>query len=370
MKGKTVPILLAALLGGLAVLIAVIAFGASLGSVHTRSGSDKAPSAGASVAAATANGSRRQVSSTELTATQIYQRDSGGVVAIRAVTADGEDLGTGIVLNEEGLILTNDHVIAGASSIVAGPGTSPKTTRTATVVGEEANQDLALIKIDPSGLGLHPLSLVSSKPVQIGDPVYAIGNPYGLDETLTKGIVSALGRTIDAPDGTAIEGALQTDAALNPGNSGGPLLNDEGFVIGVNSQIASDAARSEGSQPGSTGVGFAISSNTAASVIKKIEAGEGVSSSSGAVSGTRSVESGTGEGAQRPYGQASPYGEAEGSGGSAGESGGTEGSPYGLPSEGSGSSEAVVPGGSVGGAAEAESGADPYGESGRTVIVP
>ena len=161
------------------------------------------------------------------------------------------------MLDDKGLILTNDHVIAGASSIKAGPGASSSVTRTATLVGEEANEDLALIRIDPSGLGLHPLSLVSSSPVQVGDPVYAIGNPYGLNETLTRGIVSALGREIAAPDGSKISGAIQTDAALNPGNSGGPLLNDQGEVIGVNSQIASDAASSEGSQPGSTGVGFA-----------------------------------------------------------------------------------------------------------------
>ena len=111
-------------------------------------------------------------------------------------------------------------------------------TRTATLVGEEANQDLALIRIDPAGLGLKPLRLVSSSSVQVGDSVYAIGNPYGLDETLTRGIVSALDREIAAPDGSKITGAIQTDAALNPGNSGGPLLNEQGEVIGVNSQIA------------------------------------------------------------------------------------------------------------------------------------
>ncbi len=370
MKGKAVPILFAASLGGLAVLVAVIAFGASLGSSKTRSGTT-IPSTGA---AATASGSRREVSSSGLSATQIYERDSGGVVAIRAVTVEGEDLGTGIVLNDKGLILTNDHVIAGASSIVAGPGTSPKTTKPAAVVGEEANKDLALIKIDPAGLNLHALSLVSSKSVQIGDPVYAIGNPYGLDETLTRGIVSALGRAISAPDGSGIEGSIQTDAALNPGNSGGPLLNDQGFVIGVNSQIASDAARTEGSQPGSTGVGFAISSDTVASVVKKIEAGEGVASSS-ASSGGRAVERGSGAGGggktQTPYGQASPYGEAEGSGGPSGESGSAGEGSEGSPSEGSGGSEVIVPGGSAaGGASEAESGAGPASEPGRVVIVP
>jgi putative serine protease PepD len=199
------------------------------------------------------------------------------------------------VLNNEGLILTNNHVVAGERQLVVSPGKDTSVTRTATLVGQEANEDLALIKVDPSGLGLKPLKLVSSSSTQIGDTVYALGNPYGLDETLTKGIVSALGREIQAPDGAKITGAIQTDAALNPGNSGGPLLNQEGNVIGVNSQIASDQASVSGSQPGSTGVGFAISSDTVMEAIKKIEAGEGVSGES---TQTRqqeaSVESGSG----------------------------------------------------------------------------
>ena len=143
-------------------------------------------------------------------------------------------------------------------------GDSTKTTRAATIVGEEANEDLALIRVDPSGLGLKPLTLASAGSLQVGNQVYAIGNPYGLEETFTRGIVSALNREISAPDGSKITGAIQTDAALNPGNSGGPLLNAPGEVIGVNSQIASDAASGNGSQPGSTGVGFAISADTAA----------------------------------------------------------------------------------------------------------
>jgi S1-C subfamily serine protease len=143
--------------------------------------------------------------------------------------------------------------------------------------------------------------------------VYAIGNPYGLVETLTRGIVSALGRQISAPDGATITGAIQTDAALNPGNSGGPLLNEDGEVIGVNSQIASDAASVAGSQPGSTGVGFAISSNTVAHAVKTIESGNGVTYAS-AVNGR--LES---EGPRVSYGGRRAYGEAEG-----GESRGVE----------------------------------------------
>jgi putative serine protease PepD len=308
-KRQLVPILLAALVGAATASAAALLLG--VGAQRT------APTTGTATAlgkAGSSSGTRREVAATTPTATQIYQRDSTGVVSIKAVTAEGEDSGTGIVLNEQGLILTNDHVVEGASSIVAGPGKSSSVTRTATLVGEEANDDLALIKIDPSGLGLKPLNLVSSSSVQVGDPVYAIGNPYGLDETLTRGIVSALNREIAAPDGAKITGAIQTDAALNPGNSGGPLLNEQGEVIGVNSQIASDAARSEGSQPGSTGVGFAIASNLVAAAVKKIEAGEGVSSASAnqksAVQGAVQTESGSG--AASPYGGSqSPYGEVE-----------------------------------------------------------
>jgi putative serine protease PepD len=303
MKRLFAPLLLAAMFGAAAasvVALAIVGAQSSAPAAHTTTASSRGSSA---------SGARREVAATGATptATQIYQRDSSGVVAIKAVTAEGEDSGTGIVLNGEGLILTNDHVVAGASSIVAGPGKSSSVTRTATLVGEEANEDLALIKIDPSGLGLKPLNLVSSSSLQVGDPVYAIGNPYGLNETLTRGIVSALGREIAAPNGSKIEGAIQTDAALNPGNSGGPLLNEQGEVIGVNSQIASDAARSEGSQPGSTGVGFAIASNMVAAAVKKIEAGEGVSSSSA------SPEASSPRGSQSPYGEVEAGGPAEGS---------------------------------------------------------
>jgi putative serine protease PepD len=357
-KRLLAPILLAALAGASVALVAVLALGSGGGG---RSMSTVRASGASARSGGTSAGTRREVASTGLTATQIYQRDSSGVVAIRAVTSEGEDSGTGIVLNDKGLILTNDHVVAGASSIVAGPGKSSNVTRTATLVGEEANQDLALLRIDPSGLGLHPLSLVSSSSVQVGDPVYAIGNPYGLDETLTRGIVSALGREIAAPDGSKITGAIQTDAALNPGNSGGPLLNEQGEVIGVNSQIASDAARSEGSQPGSTGVGFAIASNTVAEAVKKIEAGEGVSSAS-AEQGQVQTEGGSGGaqspyGGRSPYGSQSPYGEAEA---------GVPGAESGSGVEGSGQSGVIVPGEARAGSPESAGG----DSEGQTIIVP
>lgn len=275
MKAPFPSMIAAALLGaGVAAGAAVLAVGGGTSTTSTKS------SAEAGNVGTSSMGHARDVSTSSsgpLDATQIYQRASSGVVQIRAATADGEGLGTGIVLNQEGLILTNDHVVAGAQQLAVSPGKNTSQTRSATLVGEEANEDLALIKVNPSGLGLTPLKLVRSSPTQIGDTVYALGNPYGLDETLTKGIVSALGREIQAPDGAKIAGAIQTDAALNPGNSGGPLLNQQGDVIGVNSQIASDQASAAGSQPGSTGVGFAISSDTAMEAIRTIESGKGVS---------------------------------------------------------------------------------------------
>ena len=208
--------------------------------------------------------------SATLTASQVYRRDSGGVVAIQASSPTQQDTGTGVVISNSGLIVTNDHVISGAASITVSPGTSSTTTRTAQVIGESPNNDLAVIKIDPSGLNLHPLTLADSSAVGVGDPVYAIGNPYGLDQTLTRGIVSALGRQISSPDGATINGAIQTDAALNPGNSGGPLIDSHGAVIGINSQIASAQTTASG-QSGNTGVGFAIASNTVKSVATQLE---------------------------------------------------------------------------------------------------
>ena len=296
---RLIPLVLTAALTGAAVAGAtVLLLGSSPGATTT--------TVSASAAGPSASGARREVSSSTttgtLTATQVYQRDSSGVVAIRAVTASGEDTGTGIVLNSSGLILTNNHVINEARSITVSPGKSEGETRTATLVGADPNSDLALIKIDPSGLGLQPLRLGNSGTAEIGDSVYAIGNPYGLDETLTRGIVSALGREIKAPDGAAIAGAIQTDAALNPGNSGGPLINTAGEVIGINSQIASGQSDATGSQPGSTGVGFAISSDTAKQVIKTIESGGGTTA--GTDSGTTSS---TAAGARA---ESSPYGEA------------------------------------------------------------
>ena len=320
MKHRLPVFLIAALAGATGASLIFLALSGS-------GGATKKPSTAVlSTTRSAGAGTRREVSTSTPTATQIYKQDSSGVVSIKATTAQGGDSGTGIVLNDEGLILTNDHVISEGTSLTVSPGKSSSLTRTATVVGADPNQDLALIKVDPSGLGLKALKLVSSSSVEVGDPVYAIGNPYGLNETLTRGIVSALGREIQAPDGTAIKDAIQTDAALNPGNSGGPLLNEQGDVIGVNSQIASDAASSEGSQPGSTGVGFAISSNTVSEVIKTIESGGGSTGSEQTESGTRGQGP---SGSESPYGMQSPPYGTESPYGNSGEGGQVE-SPYGV----------------------------------------
>jgi putative serine protease PepD len=353
---RLIPVVsFAALTGAAMAVAAVLLLG---GSPASRTATTVLASTASDAGPASATGSRRAVSSSSggaLTATQIYRQDSSGVVAIRVRTASGEDSGTGIVLNDGGLILTNNHVVAEASAIVVSPGKSTSETRSATLVGADPDSDLALIKVDPSGLALKPLKLADSSTVQVGDAVYAIGNPYGLDETLTRGIVSALGREIAAPDGAKITGAIQTDAALNPGNSGGPLIDAAGEVIGVNSQIASTQAETAGSQPGSTGVGFAISSNAAAQVIKTIEAGGGSSSTT-----TEAVEGASGavEGAS---------GGVEGASGAV-EGGRTEVSPYGEAAGGADAREGAA----------AEYGAEPYGETaggygaggGRVVIVP
>jgi len=224
--------------------------------------------------------------SASLTPRQIYERDAHGVVSIRATssgatagrsesTLGGEqgvariDTGSGIVLSSAGLIVTNEHVIDGASSITVSLDGESGRTRAATVVGEDRSKDLAVIKVNPAGLTLHPLALGDSSTAQVGDAAYAIGNPFGLNWTLTTGIVSALNRQIKAPDGTPIAHVIQTDAALNPGNSGGPLIDAAGDVIGINSQIVSGSSTASG-QGGSSGVGFAISSNTVSSYLQSL----------------------------------------------------------------------------------------------------
>jgi putative serine protease PepD len=186
------------------------------------------------------------------------------VAFIAAATAQGQGTGSGFVVSADGLIVTNQHVVDGATEVAVKIGTDGEQLP-AEIVGVDASRDLALLKVDASGLPT--LELGDSDAVEVGDETYAIGNPYGLDHTLTTGVVSALDRDLQAPDGATIGGAIQTDAALNPGNSGGPLLDRDGRVIGVNAQIA-------GSQGGgNVGIGFAIPSSTVADFVE--QAGDG-----------------------------------------------------------------------------------------------
>ena len=207
--------------------------------------------------------------SANLDATQIYNASKNAVTYIVADTPEGHATGSGFVVSKDGLIVTNDHVVDGASQVQVKIGTSNQ-AQDATVVGADPSRDLALLKVDASNLPT--LSLGDSSSVGVGDPTYAIGNPFGLDHTLTTGIVSALQRSLQAPDGATISGAIQTDAALNPGNSGGPLLDSSGKVIGVNSQIQTGG--SSGAEAGNVGIGFAIPSSTVKSFIAEAKAGK------------------------------------------------------------------------------------------------
>ena len=169
--------------------------------------------------------------------------------------------GSGFVWSREGYIVTNSHVVEGASSISVGIGA--KETYPAKLVGLARSLDIALLKIDPPAGGLKPLPQGVSAGLRVGQKVLAIGNPFGLDSTLTTGIISALGREISAPNGRRIRGVIQTDAAINPGNSGGPLLDSTGRVIGVNTAIISPGG-------GSAGIGFAVPIDSVAKAVPQL----------------------------------------------------------------------------------------------------
>ena len=204
--------------------------------------------------------------STNKAAERIYNDTKQSVAFISAQTPQGQDTGSGFVVSADGGIVTNAHVVDGAEQVSVKLGTDGP-EMPATVVASDLSKDLAILRVDTGGQALRPLALADSSNLQVGDSVYAIGNPLGLDNTFTSGIVSALGRQIQAPDGTPIDGVIQTDAAINPGNSGGALLDAWGRVIGVNSQIASTGAGDSGGQAGNVGIGFAIPSNTVADYI-------------------------------------------------------------------------------------------------------
>jgi S1-C subfamily serine protease len=197
-----------------------------------------------------------------LTVNEIYERDSKGVAFIQA----GQATGSGFVIDDEGHLLTNAHVVEGAKEIDVEIGDDGE-TRSAELVGTDPSSDVALLHVEENE-GLTPLQLGDSSGVEVGDPVVAIGNPFGLDRTVTSGIVSAKQRQIQAPNGFSISDVIQTDAAVNPGNSGGPLLDGSGRVIGINSQIATNGG-------GNEGVAFAVPIATAKDVADQlIDGGE------------------------------------------------------------------------------------------------
>jgi putative serine protease PepD len=205
-----------------------------------------------------------------LSVNSIYKRTYRGVVDVKvsSQTSDGfggarsqSAEGSGFVYDTSGHIITNQHVVAGATSVHVTFWNGK--TYTAHVVGTDPSTDLAVLKVDAPSSVLYPLTLGDSNNVQVGDNVVAIGSPFGLAETVTAGIVSALHRQMTSPNNFAINDSIQTDAAINHGNSGGPLLDDQAHVIGVNAQIESDSG-------GSDGVGFAIPSNTIKSIASQL----------------------------------------------------------------------------------------------------
>jgi len=225
---------------------------------------------------------------TGLSINQIYKTASPGVVDI-FVTANSSNQGfgffggqgqqqtqgegAGVVYDTNGNILTDEHVVAGATSVKVrfqdGKSASAK------VLGTDPSTDVAVIHVDVPASQLHPIPLADSSRAQVGDPVVAIGSPFGLPETTTTGIVSQTGRSIQAPNGYTIPNAVQTDAAINPGNSGGPLLDANAHVLGLNDQIETNNSTA-GGEGSSSGVGFAVPSNTVKEVATQIIAGHQV----------------------------------------------------------------------------------------------
>jgi len=263
---STVSNLIAGILGGLVVLVvgAILIETDVIDTGDTTNVVEQAPiSQPAANPAATKGGKTVQ---------QIYKQEGRGVVFIQSQgvsegTSTGTATGSGFVVNKDGTIITNAHVVEGASKVTVSFEEGGEAID-ADVKGIDTDSDIAVLKINPEGRDLTVLPLGDSSKAQVGDPVVAIGNPFGLQRTVTTGIVSALQRQVDAPSGFPISDVIQTDASINPGNSGGPLLNARGQVIGINSQIAT------GGGQGSVGIGFAVPINTAKQELPKLSAGE------------------------------------------------------------------------------------------------
>jgi len=216
-----------------------------------------------------------------LAVNQIYKKDSPGVVDITTTSVQQgssngffsqpsqktESEGAGVVFDKQGDIVTDEHVVAGASTVTV--HFQDGVSKPATVLGTDPSTDMAVIKVNVNPSELHPIPFANSNGAQVGDPVVAIGSPFGLPGTTTAGIVSAVGRSITAPNNYTIPGAIQTDAAINPGNSGGPLLDAAGAVLGLNDQIQTNSGDS-------AGVGFATPSNADVQVANTIIGGKTV----------------------------------------------------------------------------------------------
>jgi putative serine protease PepD len=272
---------LAALFGALVVALPLggLALGGAFDSTNTVTVAPAAPPASTGQTAAPVAPAR---SATDVSA--LYERVSPGVVSVEVRSGSGAGTGSGFVLDRDGYILTNDHVVQDADSVrvrfeEGGP-------ISAKVIGTDESTDLALLKIDPSAHKLTPLALGSSKALKVGQSAIAIGSPYRLQGTLTTGVISALGRSITAPNNFPIDNVVQTDAAINPGNSGGPLLDAGGRVIGVNAQIATNTGSNDG-------VGFAIPIDTAKQVLPQLKTGKEIKRPYLGVS-TSDPETGTG----------------------------------------------------------------------------
>jgi putative serine protease PepD len=215
--------------------------------------------------------SAQPVAQTTSSVSAVYQRVKDAVVEVSTSSgaqadpfgnqAPGGATGSGFVIDEQGHIVTNQHVVAGAESVVV--RFSDGTEVDAKVVGTDPSTDIAVLDVNRPSSRLTPLSFAGDGSLQVGSPVIAIGSPFGLEGTLTTGVISALGREIESPNGFTIENAVQTDAALNHGNSGGPVLDTQGRVVGVAAQIRSESG-------GSDGIGYAVPGDTAERVAREL----------------------------------------------------------------------------------------------------
>jgi putative serine protease PepD len=262
---RIIPVIAGAIAGGVIALI--VASGSSTSATHTVTSTViSRQSAAEPTALSKGKG---------LTINQIYRNSSPGVVDIIVTTTSQSILGSqqstgegaGVVYDTKGDILTDEHVVAGASTATV--KFQDGKTATAKVIGTDPSTDVGVIRVNVPPSELHPIPFANSDGAQVGDPVVAIGSPFSLPETTTQGIVSAVGRPIKAPNQFTITGAIQTDAAINPGNSGGPLLDAYGHVLGLNDQIQTNSGSS-------AGVGFAIASNTVAHIAGQIIGGKPV----------------------------------------------------------------------------------------------